>query len=182
MLHEATSYAERSSYENGDTVRISLRPVTLANRGDLDDIDAGATQRYWVHSPWYWHQQSLDHPQILFRLVHLHTVDAAVGMVAFGPAYADEGLQQRLDGAYELIHVVIDSRHQRRGIGRSVARSVLHMLAAQPDCERILVAHHPENTASRTFFLRLGFQPTELTNYDGDPTLELPIDCITQLP
>jgi mycothiol synthase len=147
--------------------------VTTLNRGDLDDIEGGPEARYWVHSNWYWHQRSLDNPNILFRLVHLPEAETAVGLVAFGPAYADEALTQPIAGAYELIHLVIDHRYQRQGIGRVVAKAVLKMLAAQPDCERVLAAHHPDNLASADFFTRLGFRPTELRNYDGDPMLEL---------
>jgi hypothetical protein len=42
-------------------VNWSLRPVTVANRGDLDDIDdidLGDPARYWVHSNWYRHQRA----------------------------------------------------------------------------------------------------------------------------
>lgn len=160
---------------------VMLKPVTTLNRGDLDDIDAGSQQRYWVHANWYWHQQSLDNSNILFRLIHIPDVEGAVGMVAFGPAYADERLTQIIDGAYELIHLVIDVSHQRRGIGRTVTRAVLHMLAAQPDCTRVLVAHNPENSASHIFFTSLGFRAIDRQNYDGDPMLELSRHAALQL-
>lgn len=153
-------------------MRLTLEPVTLNNRGDLEDIEAGEPARYWVHVPWYWHQQSLDNPTITCRLIHLDSAPQAVGIVAYGPAYADEALTERMAGAYELHHLVIDHRHQRTGIGRRVARAVVQMLAAQPDCERVLVAHHPDNQVSRGLFLSLGFQPIEMQNYDGDPMLE----------
>jgi hypothetical protein len=66
-------------------MRTTLKPVTTANRGDLDDIDAGPEARYWVHSNWYWHQRALDNPNILFRLIHVAGEEAAVGMMAFEP-------------------------------------------------------------------------------------------------
>jgi RimJ/RimL family protein N-acetyltransferase len=163
-------------------MRIKFSPVTLENRGDLDEIDPGEPQRQWVHSAWYWHQQSIENPNIIFRLVHLDALESAVGMVAFGPAYEDEKLTHQMDGAYEIIHLVMDYRHQKQGIGQLVARSVIHMLAAHPDCERILVAHHPDNIASRSLFIKLGFKPVDLRNYDGDPMLELLKSSITQNP
>jgi ribosomal protein S18 acetylase RimI-like enzyme len=150
---------------------IELRPVTLANRGDLDDIDPGDPQRYWVHSNWYWHQQSLDNPNITFRLVHVRGQEAAVGMVAWGPMYLDEALTDRVQGAYEITHLVLDRRHQRQGIGAAVARKVLAMLLALPDCEGVVVAVHPDNAASASLFRSLGFVPADMTNYDGDPML-----------
>jgi diamine N-acetyltransferase len=150
-------------------MNIELRPVTIANRGDLEDIDAGDPQRHWVHSPWYWHQWSLDNPNIIFRLIHSSESETAVGMVAYGPLYEDEALTRAVPSAYELIHLVIDHRFQVKGIGRSVAESVIATLRALPDCQRILIAHHPDNTISRHFFARLGFQASEHANYDGDP-------------
>jgi diamine N-acetyltransferase len=163
-------------------MRIKLQPITLENRGDLDEIDAGAPQRNWVHSAWYWHQQSIGNPNIIFRLIHSDAFECAIGMVAFGPAYEDEQLTRQIDGAYEIIHLVLDHHHQKKGMGQLVARSIIHMLAAHPDCERVLVAHHPDNSVSRSLFIKLGFQPVELRNYDGDPMLELLQSSITQKP
>ena len=148
---------------------VQLRPVTMHNRGDLEDIDAGDPQRYWVHSPWYWHQWSLDNPTITFRLVHTDASEVAVGMVAYGPYHQDEALTQAVPGTFELIHLVIDHRTQAKGIGRIVAASVIASLKALPDCQRIVVAHHPENEVAARFFTRLGFLESALRNYDGDP-------------
>ena len=105
-------------------MELSLKPVTLANRGDLDDIDPGPAALGWVHSNWYWHQVSLDRADIEFRMIHLDSVDEAVGMIGYGQAYADESLLEPIPGTYELAHLVIDHRHHRRGIGRVAARRV----------------------------------------------------------
>jgi RimJ/RimL family protein N-acetyltransferase len=163
-------------------MRIKLQPITLENRGDLDEIDPGESQRNWVHLAWYWHQQSIENPNIIFRLIHLDDLECAVGMVAFGPAYEDEKLTHPMEGAYEIIHLVMDHHHQKQGVGQLVARSIIHMLAAHPDCERILVAHHADNSTSRSLFIKLGFKPVDLRNYDGDPMLELLKSSITQNP
>jgi RimJ/RimL family protein N-acetyltransferase len=148
---------------------IQLCPVTIHNRGDLEDIDAGDPARYWVHSPWYWHQWSLDNPHITFKLIHSSDAEQAVGMVAYGPLYEDEALTKPVSGAYELIHLVVDHRAQGKGIGRIAAEAVIAGLRAQPDCERIFIAHHPDNHASSAFFAKLGFTPSSRVNYDGDP-------------
>ncbi|GAA1476406.1 hypothetical protein GCM10009623_08520 [Nocardioides aestuarii] len=148
---------------------LRLEPVTLANREFLDEVDPGAHALSWVHSSWYWHQVSLDRPRVQFRLVH--EGEAVVGMVAWGPAYADEELTELVPGRYELTHLVVDHRHQRRGVGAAVSRAVLRMLAAEPDCREVVVAHHPDNAASRSMFTALGLRPAEERNYDGDPLL-----------
>lgn len=159
-------------------MELSLRPVTLANREDLEDIDPGRAAVGWVHSAWYWHQVSLDRPDVDFRLVHVNGADVAVGMVGYGPAYADEGLTTRVPGRYELAHLVVDHRWHRRGIGQAIARSVLTMLAAHPDCREVMVCHHPDNLASRQLFLGVGLLPTDQRNYDGDPILLASADAI----
>ncbi len=152
-------------------MELRLRPVDLSNREFLDTIDPGASALGWVHANWYWHQVSLDRADVDFRLVHPADTAEAVGMVGFGRAYADEALLHPVAGRYELAHLVIDHRHHRRGIGRAVARSVLTMLAAEPDCQQVIVAHHPDNHGSRQLFLSLGLRPLEERNYDGDPLL-----------
>lgn len=151
---------------------LQLRPVTVANRGDLDEIDAGPEERYWVHSNWYWHQQSIDNPNNSFRLIHRDGIGAAVGMVAYGPFYEDEALTKVVGGEYEIIHLVIGKPHQGKGIGREAALSVLSGLLALPDCLRVVVATNPANRASTRFFTSLGFRPTGRKNYDADPLLE----------
>jgi RimJ/RimL family protein N-acetyltransferase len=148
---------------------VTLRPVTLANRGDLDDIDPGHPVRTWVHANWYWHQQSLERPAVTFRLIHVADAAVAVGLVAYGPSYEDEALTRPIAGEYEIIHLVLDAAHQRRGIGTIVARSVLGALLALPDCSRVVVASNPANAGSARFFGVLGFEPIERRNYDGDP-------------
>ena len=148
-----------------------LRQVTMANRGELGDIDPGPAARGWVHAPWYWHQASLDRADLVFRLIYVLDSAAAVGMVAYGQAYADRELTKPVRGRYELAHLVIDHRSQRKGIGRAVARRVLAALADQADCRELVVAHHPDNQASRTLFTALGLAPSTERNYDGDPML-----------
>lgn len=152
-------------------MKLSLRPVELGNREHLDEIDPGPHALGWVHANWYWHQVSLERSDVAFRLVHLDDTPGAVGMVGYGRAYADEALLHPVAGRYELAHLVIDHRHHRRGIGRAVARSVLTMLAAEPDCQEVVVAHHPDNEPSRRLFLALGLRPGDERNYDGDPLL-----------
>jgi diamine N-acetyltransferase len=171
MPADPQSDCDASNDGRGRRMKFRLEPVTLDNRGDLDDIDPGRAALEWVHSNWYWHQVSLDRPPVNFRLVHVDGVDVAVGMVGYGQAYADEALLQPVPGRYELAHLVIDHRHHRQGIGKAVARSVLTMLAAEPDCSEVIVAHHPDNEPSRLLFQKLGLQPTEERNYDGDPLL-----------
>jgi ribosomal protein S18 acetylase RimI-like enzyme len=146
-----------------------LRPVTLKNRGDLEHIHAGEQAQFWLQRHWVWHQHALENNHIVFRLIHIPSVVPAVGMVAYGPAYADEQHTIGILGDFELLHLVIDARYQRRGLGRAVAVQVLRILATEPDCKRILLTLNPANTPGKAFVEQLGFLPIAQKHYDGDP-------------
>jgi diamine N-acetyltransferase len=152
---------------------VRLLPVTMANRGDLDDIEPGDPERYLVHANWYWHQVSLEHPAITFRLVHPAEEGEAVGMVACGASYRDRDLTQRIEGDFEIHHLVIDHHHQARGLGRAVVALVIDELRGLPSCRRVVVAINPDNARSRAFFAARGARPIDERNYDGDPMYEI---------
>ncbi len=164
-----------------DTMNVELRPVTLHNRGDLEKIDPGSLEKEWVLPSWYWHQQSLDRPGSQFRLIHADIADNAVGMIAFGPSYNDVAQTQRVPGEYELKQLVIDARYHRQGLGRIAATAILKGLAALPDCQWMVVTHHPDNVVSRAFFRSLGFRPINRTAHNGNPMLAMSSDDISSL-
>ncbi len=148
--------------------QFELRPVTLENRGDLEEISPGEQALAWVHRHWFWHQHSLENSNICFRLIHISTSVRAIGMVAYGPAYTDENHTVGYLGDFELLHLVIDQRYQRQGFGREVAVQVLRNLAGEQDCRRILVALNVANLPAQAFVESLGFVAINQRHYDGD--------------
>jgi diamine N-acetyltransferase len=68
--------------------------------------------------------------------------------------------------------LVVDQRHQRRGVGRRVVLALIERLRADPECGTIRMSHHPNNIASRTLFASLGFVPTG-DEADGELVMEL---------
>ncbi len=146
-----------------------LRPVTLENRGDLEQITLGEQARAWIQPHWFWHQHALENSHISFRLIHISTTVRAIGMVAYGPAYTDESHTIGYLGDFELLHLVIDQRYQRQGFGHKVAVQVLRTLAGEPDCKRILIALNAANLPAQAFVESLGFLAIHQQHYEDDP-------------
>jgi RimJ/RimL family protein N-acetyltransferase len=151
---------------------MEFRPITERNRAYVNRIFAGDKQQYWVHCNWYWDQNSQRIADIACRLIYVDSVDEPVGIIAYGQHYADEDLAERVPGVYEVIHMVIDVKYQGRGYGRAATQRVIQLLQQQPDCWRIVIAHHPDNIVAQRLYQSLGFVPFA-HNYDGDPLLKL---------
>ncbi|WEH15973.1 GNAT family N-acetyltransferase [Streptomyces sp. VNUA24] len=85
--------------------------------------------------------------------------DTVVGHVMWG---RDE------DGSYWVGGMLIDGAEQGRGVGRAVARTLLHWLADRPDCTVLRLSYHPENTAAERLYTSLGFVPVPSGEGDAD--------------
>lgn len=144
--------------------------ITPQNEHFVDAIYAGDEAQYWVHYNAYWKENSREHDDIEARLIYVE--DEPVGFIAYGQHYADEALTQPVAGFYEVIHTVIDVKHQRRGYGRQATLMAIELLKAKPDCEWIVIAHNPANQIARKLYESLGFEVFGV-NYDGDPLLRM---------
>ncbi len=148
--------------------------ITPENEHFVDAIYAGDEAQYWVHYNAYWQDNSRRIADIEARLITVDGADEPVGFIAYGRHYTDEALTQPVQGLYEVIHTVIDVKHQRQGYGRQATLMAVEALKAKPDCEWIVIAHNPVNDAARRLYESLGFEAFGL-NYDGDPLLRLKV-------
>ncbi|HEY0605448.1 MAG TPA: GNAT family N-acetyltransferase [Herpetosiphonaceae bacterium] len=146
--------------------------ITPENEPAVDAIYPGDQEQYWVHYNWYWKDVSRRKADIAARLIYVAEVESPVGFIAYGQYYQDEALTKPVPGWYEVIHLVIDKPFQRRGYGRQATAIALDLLRSRPDCERIVIAHNPENLAARMLYEQFGFVEFG-RNYDGDPLLVL---------
>lgn len=150
---------------------VCIKPLPLEPDRLLGGIDPGLDARTMVDYNWYWHGVAARRG-LIERLVC--TGNSVSGYAVYGPHYNDRRLRNALPGAIELYHLVIDTAHQGRGLGRaSVALVSSEAFAAHPDRDRLLVAVNPANARARGLYGSLGFTATGSENYDGDPVLVL---------
>jgi diamine N-acetyltransferase len=144
------------------------------NERFVDAIYAGDEAQYWVHYNGYWKDNARNKPGIEARLITVDGVDEPVGFIAYGQHYQDEELTQPVPGSYEVIHLVIDVKHQRKGYGREATLKAMELLKGQPDCEWIVIAYNPNNHPARKLYESLGFVEFA-RNYDDDPLMRLKV-------
>lgn len=74
-------------------------------------------------------------------------------------------------GPYYLWRLLVDGRHQGRGIGRAVLAEVVSLVRADGATE-LLTSHQPGDDGPGAFYRKFGFVPTGEID-DGEPVLRL---------
>ena len=67
-------------------------------------------------------------------------------------------LEPALPGEYAIDHLMIDKRHQKKGLGRQLVAAAVHALSQKPDCRRIVLSVHPDNKKAYKLYKRAGFR------------------------
>lgn len=96
-------------------------------------------------------------------------------MVGFVMLY-DESLRAPppAEPSIGLWRLMIDARHQRRGIGREVMRLVVQQVRSRPGVRRFYTSYVPEPGGPGPFYLGLGFEPNGEVD-DGEVVLVYPL-------
>ena len=68
-------------------------------------------------------------------------------------------------GPWFLWRLLIDRRHQRRGIGRAALAQVVELIRAEGASE-LLTSYHPGQGEPWSFYERLGFRPIGAIDHD----------------
>jgi diamine N-acetyltransferase len=76
-------------------------------------------------------------------------------------------------GRYFLWRLLIDKRHQGRGIGRAALMQIVDLVRAEGATE-LLTSYEPGKGEPWPFYQRLGFRPTGEID-DGEIVLRLPL-------
>ena len=64
-------------------------------------------------------------------------------------------------GNTELLHLAIDIDRQGQGIGSAAIKLVLaRVTASRPDCQKVVLTVHPDNTRAQRLYRGVGFSPT----------------------
>ncbi|MFJ1758854.1 GNAT family N-acetyltransferase [Amycolatopsis sp. NPDC088138] len=74
-------------------------------------------------------------------------------------------------GPYYLWRLLIDARHQGRGLGRAVLAHVAGLVRADGGTE-LLTSHQPDDDGPGPFYAKLGFRPTGEID-DGEVVVRL---------
>jgi diamine N-acetyltransferase len=96
--------------------------------------------------------------------------DEVVGFVMWG---LDEE-----EGSHWIGGLVVDARHQRRGIGRATVVAVLRMFEGLDGHREAALSYGPDNLVARRLYARLGFVETGEES-DGELVARRPRDRVT---
>jgi len=137
-------------------MHVTLEPITRDTVRAVTALDVAPEQRGFVASNAVSLAQALFHEEAWYRAVHAD--GELVGFVML----EDETLKRPPPAAPNvgLWRLMIDHRHQRRGIGREVIRLVLDHARSRPGVQRLLTSYVPGPGSPGPFYLGLGFAPT----------------------
>jgi diamine N-acetyltransferase len=138
-----------------------LTEVTAGNWRDVADLAPRDDQRDFV-------------PALAARYLLLGTLeDTWHNLGAFEGETAVAHVMHAVDpddGSRWIGGLLVDAAHQGRGVGRRVVELLLDRLRAEPGAVRM--SYHPDNDASRTLFMQLGFVETG-ERVDDERVMEL---------
>ncbi len=77
------------------------------------------------------------------------------------------------DSTFTLGGVVLDARHQGRGLGRAVLDALVAHVRAQPQAGTVVLTVHGDNERARGLYQRYGFEETG-EELDGELVMVLP--------
>ncbi|MCB5198536.1 GNAT family N-acetyltransferase [Loktanella sp. TSTF-M6] len=143
---------------------VTLAPYTSDQRDALCALAVGPEQERFSSQP----RLLLENPQDGID-VHLIYVDATlVGMFRIDRDFSREHPQVP-SGAYGLRSMIIDQRHQGRGIGTAMIRALpAYMAQRYPQATQIYLTVNLRNPGARRSYLNGGFTDTGEHYLGGD--------------
>jgi GNAT superfamily N-acetyltransferase len=151
-------------------VTIELREVTDEVREDLRSVRLGEGQDRFVSTVEESLAEAEDFPEgkPWYRAVYDDGV--AVGFVMLSWDCVPDPPQ--IHGPWFLWKLIVDERHQGRGLGREIVMAMAGLVREQGGTE-LLTSFVDEPGGPEDFYLRLGFVPTGEVDNDGEPVLSL---------
>lgn len=149
---------------------IELREITEANRDVVVAIHAGPGQGRFVSSVADSLEEAVEHPEgsPWYRAVYLEGEPVGFVMLSWNvtPRPPD------IIGPWFLWKLIVDERHQGRGIGRAVVEHVVRLIRAE-GATQLLTSHVIGEGGPDGFYERLGFVPTGTLDPQGERILRL---------
>ena len=128
---------------------VSLREITADNWYECCQLSLTEEQQQFVEPNSLSIAQSKYEPTLRSRAIYLRQDLVGFLMYNTGP----EEL-----GGHWIYRLMIDSRHQRKGIAKQALRLAIEEIAAIPNCKRIVAGYRAENIAARALYETLGFE------------------------
>jgi diamine N-acetyltransferase len=149
---------------------IELREVTDANRAAIEDLHAGPAEGRFVSSVADSLEEAAEEPEgsPWYRAVYEGGEPVGFVMLSWNvtPRPPD------IIGPWFLWKLIVDERHQGRGIGRAIVESVVELIRAEGATE-LFTSHVLADGGPDGFYERLGFVPTGAHDPQGERILRL---------
>jgi diamine N-acetyltransferase len=151
-------------------VKVGLRQITAETVRAVVKLAVLPEQEKFVASNAVSLSQALFSEEAWYRAVHAD--DELVGFVML----ADETLKKSPPAEPKMVlwRLMIDARHQRRGIGREVVRLVLEYVRSRPGIRHLYTSYVPGPGGPGPFYLSLGFTPNGEVE-DGEVVVVYPL-------
>jgi len=143
---------------------VSLRKITAANWQACTQLKVRDEQVDLVPSNLYSIAEAQFY-QAVALAVYDDDEDIMVGFVLYGVDVHT--------GKYKVFRLMVDQAHQGKGYGRAAMRKVIRRLAAQADCDEVLICYKPANHAAQKLYASLGFVEQEVNDDQVLASLEL---------
>jgi GNAT superfamily N-acetyltransferase len=154
----------------GSSPRIELRQITDANRDAVVALHAGPAQGRFVSSVADSIEEARETPEgsPWYRAVYVEGEPVGFVMLSWNvtPQPPD------IIGPWFLWKLIVDERHQSRGIGRAIVEEVVRLIRAAGASE-LYTSHVVGEGGPDGFYERLGFVPTGTFDPEGERILRL---------
>lgn len=128
---------------------ISLREVTAENWYDCCQLSVTEEQEQFVEPNSVSIAQAKYEPTLRLKAIYLE--QDLVGFLMYNT-------EREELGGYWIYRLMIDKRHQRKGIAKHAMQLAIKEMARNLGCKRIVAGHKPDNTAAGALYASLGFE------------------------
>lgn len=149
---------------------IELREVTEANREAVLGVRLGPGQDRFVSTVDHSVREAAAHPEGNPWYRAVHEGEEVVGFVMLSWDIVPQ--PPELNGPWFLWKLIVDHRHQGRGLGREIVRLVADLVREHGGTE-LMTSHVVGEGGPAGFYAQLGFVPTGELDPDGEVLLRL---------
>ena len=137
---------------------VTLRPITWENFRTVLGLTLHPGQEKFITDNAV--AIAMAYVEPTFVPLGVYAGDELVGFMMYG--------QHPKTGAWWVIRLMIDRKHQGKGYGRAAMEALIAMMAERVGCEEIVTSFVPANTVAANLYASLGFRPTGEIE-DGEP-------------